>query len=258
MLLDSPLASRFIESMDSGLPTFQIESKHFKTIKASPRNLIPTYSADEVPRILKEYGLELFRNLSGGCILIKTKQFSLPTLFPSINHAPSTTRFDAELPETLQVLSNHELHNEETGILLFKELGLLNRFLESSQTFSIGCRIRTTVDGKLIVLNQTIPVKKCQLEADSFFETSDSIHLVEAKLVQNDFRTSFSLHQLALPTLLLSKYTNKAIFSILLEYLATEARLFFKVLLYSIPYNKGAIIPHRYSLLKEHLFIANI
>ena len=62
----------------------QITKEDIFAVDCQPVRMIPTYSAAELPKEFESLGLELLRNQAGGCLLIKTKDASLPTLYPII------------------------------------------------------------------------------------------------------------------------------------------------------------------------------
>ncbi len=149
-LLNS-LGDRFMAWLNSDEPIFQINSNDFRNVKALPVRLIPTYSAQEIPEALRTRGLEHFRNLDGGCVLIKKEKFNLPTLFPNLNCNQPPVELTLTMPKALEILRDVELHNEETGIILLKEFNLINDFLDDPEEFKLGGRIKTKVTGRASV-----------------------------------------------------------------------------------------------------------
>lgn len=249
-LLES-LGDEFNGWLQSDEPTFQIRSEDFKRIGVRPVRLIPTYSAMEVPIALRKRGLEHFRNLSGGCILIQTNKLGIPTLFPTLPARLEQMYETIEFPKDLDLLKNLDLHNEETGIVLLREFGLINKFLETNEEFKLGGRLKTKVSGEAIVSGKIVQIVDTQLEVDNFLESTNRIIVIEAKLMKENPRESFSLHQFALPTLLLSHKTNKPITSLLLEYRPEGKQLRFRLFHYNIRYEKGRIHLASYELLRS-------
>ncbi len=250
------LRERLTDWLSSDEIFFQIHSADFKKINASPRHLIPTYSAAEVPNALRQRGLEHFRNLNGGCVLIRRRDFNLPTLFPSLKCTTKEEKKTLTIPATLDILRNVSLHNEETGIVLMKEFHLINDFLDTPEEFKLGGRIKTKVSGLATIGGRTFEVKATQVEVDNFLESESRIITIEAKLMRTQPRESFSLHQFALPTLLLCQRTQKPISSILLEYQPDSLR--FRTFHFKIAYEKGIVHLDRYSLINCKKYVIEL
>ncbi len=247
---------------------YQLFSTDFKYLGVKPVKMIPTYRYSELPDVLKENGVELFRNQLGGCVLIKTKKFSLKTLFPSLkNPKVSKVTLNISRIDKISVLKHFTLHNEETGIILANELNLFSKFVQEylglTENFTIGGRLNTTVEGKLGLLYRDgkdnkireIPVK-AQIEVDNFIESENLVIALEAKFASHgNKRSSFSLHQFILPTLLLKGKTNKRILNLLIEYGITDNfNIFFRFFLYEIDVIQDQIILNEYSLLAEKTY----
>ncbi len=255
-MLSSSLSQKIQDWLDdSSKICFQLTSKDFKLEGLQPRKMIPTYSRDDIPQIFVQYGLEHFRNLSGGCILIKKEKFNLPTLFPILPKPKCQEDLKIKWPANLRLLKHFDLHNEETGIVLVKELRLLQTFFETQDEFTLLGRVKTSVNGNLIINEkerhrvEKVPIEKCQLEVDNSIESSYNVISIEAKFYRDKPRESFSIHQFALPTLLFSMRTEKLLSSILLEYSPLENNaLNFRIFHYMVKHDRGTIYPHEYQL----------
>ena len=243
--------------MNSSRSYFQVTSSDFKNIGAKPVRLIPTYSLEQLPPALLDVGLEQIRNQRGGCLLINRKQSNFPSLFPTLPEL-EVIEMDKppKFPVKLRLLKHDELHNEETGIVLAKEFGLYDHFFKEAisldESFTLGGRIKTTVDGEFLIGGEKIPVTDCLLEIDNFLECSSVLVPVEAKISsEKKIRTSFSIHQFALPTLLLSQYSRKRIYSLFQIYSVRRAEtLIFKFYLYDMEYSHGVVDPHSYRFVR--------
>ncbi len=251
--MSGPLSADIADWLDSGRPCFQIRSTDFKAVGAKPVRLIPTYSAEELPWALRSLGLEQIRNQSGGCVLVNRAALNLPTLFPMFPHI-NVIHLDKppQFPVSLKLLQNDDIHNEETGIVLANEMGLYSLFFErifsSREHFTLGGRIKTSVSGNYIIGGEEIPVDRAQLEIDNFLESSSYLVPIEAKIDREDMdRRSFSIHQFALPTLLLSQLSDKRIYSLFQIYSVSRADILnFRFYLYDIDYTMGSVVPHSY------------
>ena len=265
MIINSgALHTQIHEWMNSNSSYFQVTSSDFRNIGTKPVRLIPTYSFDELPPALLDVGLEQIRNQMGECLLIKRAQMNFPTLFPTLPEL-EVIEMDKppKFPVKLRLLKYDELHNEETGIVLVTEFGLYDHFfkevLSLDESFTFGCRIKTTANGDFFIGGEKIPVKKCLLEIDNFLEGSMLLVPVEVIFSKKGrIRTSFSIHQFALPTLLLSQYSSKRIYSLFQIYsiLGMET-LSFKFYLYDMKYSPGVMDTHSYSFVNGFQYLVH-
>ncbi len=251
--MSGPLSADIALWLESGQPCFQISSSDFKAVGAKPVRLIPTYSAEELPGALRRLGLEQIRNQSGGCVLVNRAARDLPTLFPNYPHIDMIhLEKPPRFPVSLKLLQNDDIHNEETGIVLANEMGLYSLFFErifsKREHFTLGGRIKTSVSGNYIIEGEEIMVDRAQLEIDNFLESSSYLVPIEAKIEGEEMdRSSFSIHQFALPTLLLSQLSGKRIYSLFQIYSISRADLLnFRFYLYDIDYSSGSVTPHSY------------
>lgn len=264
LLNSGPLHTQIHEWMNSNSSYFQVTSSDFRNIGAKPVRLIPTYSFDELPPALLDVGLEQIRNQKGGCLLIKRAQLNFPSLFPALPEIEVIEmNKPPKFPVKLKLLKHDELHNEETGIVLAKEFGLYDHFFKEAisldEPFTLGGRIKTTVDGEFLIGGEKIPVTDCLLEIDNFLECSSVLVPVEAKISsEKKTRTSFSIHQFALPTLLLSQYSSKRIYSLFQIYSVQRAEILsFKFYLYDMKYSPGVVDPHSYSFVNGFQYLVH-
>ena len=247
----------------------QIQKDDFLKANCAPVKMIPTYSESELPKDLIENNIELLRNQPGGCLLIKSKQAKLPTLYPQIKDP--LDRYIGQpfqpIPK-LSVLTNlrSSLINEETGIHLAWSMGIIHNFLmeyfSSYDIFSLGGRIKTRVHGNFRIMGRSYSVN-ANVEVDGYFESNDRIVVLEAKQSNSKKkRKNFSIHQLVLPLLLVRSQTNKLCNGLFLDWFikrgTTSSAIHFKLYLYEINGDDNYIDPFGYSLTKSKSYIISI
>ena len=241
--------------------SFQLENDVFKELKIDPNKMIPTYSKKELPEVLQKYGLNLLRNKTGGCLLIKINDFNLPTLFPKLNEPNDCTRgppYNA-IPK-LELFNSKRLINEETGIYLAWHIGVIDDFLKeifNSEDFFFGGRLRTKVDSKIKIVNETHKIN-ASFECDAYFESDNNVVILECKKAYREFADSFSLHQILLPYILLKKEIKKSVsciyFDFILNPLKEQDSIIFRLFHYKFE-NDSIINPFSYKLSKSKKYI---
>jgi hypothetical protein len=243
----------------NGQKSFQLHSKHFKDVGQRPVRMIPSYGSSDLPAAFTTRGLELFRNLRGGCLLLKTKEAGLPTLFPDlpeISDQYTGPPFQPIPKLTALMKPKSSIVNEETGIHLAWSMGVISSFLmdcfSPHEEFSSMGRMKTMAKGEVRVLDQNQPVKAL-VEVDGYFESDENIVVLEAKMSPSTGRLNdFSIHQIVLPLMLVRSESEKPSSGILLDWSfeedTPEICLSFRLYHYSIPGRSPSINPFDYSL----------
>ncbi len=248
---------------------FQITKEDFFAVDCQPARMIPTYSAAELPKEFETLGIELLRNQAGGCLLIKTIEASLPTLFPKIPKPDEQYRGKPFQPiPRLSVLTKKDstLINEETGIHLAWGMGIFQSFLMDCfspyDIFSLGGRLKTRVKGEFKIKSNKYPVDAL-VEVDGYFESEQRIVVLETKQSHPETpRTDFSIHQLILPLILVRSQSEKMCTGFFLDWSIDGSRNYstinFRLFHYEIPGVRSSINPFDYSLTKSKVFTIQI
>jgi len=247
----------------------QLTSDDFFAVECEPVRMIPTYAAAGLPKQLTERGIELLRNQVGGCLLIKTQETGLPTLYPKIEEPDeeySGLPFHSIPKMSFLMNLDSTLINEETGIHLAWSMGIIQSFLTDCfspyDVFTLGGRLKTTAHGNFQIKDKTFPVDAL-VEVDGYFESNDRIVVLEAKQsATKTRRLDFSIHQLALPLLLVRSQTEKTCSGLLLDWRiekrARNPAVNFKLYHYEIQGDATSINPFNYSLTKSKSYFIKI
>ncbi len=193
--------------MKNGPTTFEITNEVFKekAVNSSPVRMIPHYEYKTLPRILKENDLELFRHVSGGCVITKTgPNRKYPSIFPKlpICKKDNSLNLKPNIIKEPSLLLRSEINNEENGFFLFKRLKILRHYLENVLGYSVGkplepCgRLQSIVVGECKIGNNIVIIEETQFEIDHAVENDKYVVLIELK---RGTKESQSLHQLVLP-----------------------------------------------------------
>ncbi len=217
--------------------TFKIHRENFHKLGLKPGKMIPQYTKERLPQILKTLELELFRTGTGECVLTKTGEGrKINSLFPKLPQNLDKyigTSFQPIRPDS--ILVNPEFVNEETGVFLAVRTGTFSAFLVEkiggNHVFSHSGRLNTNIEGDIYIASEKVHIDSTQMECDAILESDEVMIAVEAK---KGFQSSFSIHQLVFPMMLLRRlYPEKHVYGLYFQF-DTKPTLTFQLHLLNI------------------------
>lgn len=225
---------------DSSL-AFEISNQTLKTLGLTPREMIPQYSQERLPKALKKLHVEILRTGSGKCVLTKTgERRNLSSLFPRLPLQESIDSYQGRPFQPVlsdSLLFKSELFHEETGVFLAVRAGILTSFLienfGTDSVFSHCGRLNSNVEGTVYIGPEKVHIDSTQMECDAVFESNSHLIAIEAKY---GFQSSFSIHQLIFPMILLQKtHPTKECRGIYFQYEIQDSVWIFQFHLLNIP-----------------------
>jgi hypothetical protein len=204
--------------------------------------MIPQYTQERLPQVLKTLNLELFRTGTGECVLTKTGDGRpINSLFPKLPRNFDSyrgTSFQPIRPDS--ILINPEFVNEDTGVFLAVRAGVFSAFLVENiggnHVFAHSGRLNTNIEGDIYIASERIHIDSTQMECDAILESDEVMIALEAK---KGIQSSFSIHQVVFPMIILRKlYPEKEIYGLYFQF-ETEPSWMFQVYLLMIPLRNG-------------------
>jgi hypothetical protein len=252
--------------VDESSKVLQLTMSDFSEAGQQPGKMKPTYSAVELPSAFNKLGVEPFRNLTGGYVLIKRKDTMLPTLYPKLE--PPTEQYVGMPFYTLPQYnflnkSATGLANGEDGINLAWSMGVIQSFLMECfspfENFSLEGPLEARTKGELEILGQTFPLDAVA-EADGFLESDRYIVVLSAR--QSSLHTplsEFSILQLIPPLVHVRSQSDKISSGLLLDWSVESEKdhstVRFGLYHYDIPSTGSSINPFDYKLTKSKSYI---